>query len=85
MELFKMTDGNSPILRGKFQATELNSRERLSEAKLSEIHQMPREDLIRVIVRSRVPFLEESSLVNQETEVLRRLTILAINQEHSPV
>lgn len=75
-------DNQKPILSTGFRATDMNSREGISDEKLKEIHEMSRDELIQIIVRGNVPFLEEGNLANQETEVLRRLTFLAINQNN---
>ena len=70
------------ILSTDDRATALNSREDMSEKRVKEIQEMSRDDLIQIIIRGNVPFLEEASLKNQETEVLRRLTFLAINHSN---
>ncbi len=67
------------ILPVNSQATELNSRKKNCSAERLDVHAMSRDDLIQTIIRCNVPFVQESNLQKQETEVLRRLTSLAIN------
>lgn len=51
----------------------------IAELTMSEIHSMERDDLIQVIVRGRIPFVDETRLDMQDMETLRRLAFLARN------
>jgi len=72
-------NNRKPILPTHSKATELNSRKNTTDTNQKDIHAMSRDDLIQVIIKCNVPFVQESNLQTQETEVLRRLTYLAIN------
>ncbi len=74
-----MINNRKPILPSRSKATELNSRKNITEADQKDIHAMSREALIQTIIKCNVPFVQEANLHTQETEVLRRLTVLAIN------
>ena len=70
---------NDRVLPMNFRATELNSRSDLTQANIQEVHEMSRDVLIQIIIKGKIPFLEEDNLMGQELEVLRRLTFMAIN------
>ncbi len=72
-------NNRKPILPSRSKATELNSRKNRRDTEQKDIHAMSRETLIQTIIKCNVPFVQEATLHTQETEVLRRLTYLAMN------
>ena len=80
MQSFNVIDNDNRILATDLRATELNSRGEMSDRQIIKINELSRDHLIRLIIKGRIPFIDEANLKNQETEVLRRLTFLAMNQ-----